>query len=308
MTSTYSPFIWAGGKTKMLSNLYPYFPKKIGNYYEPFCGGGAIFIHLLQQLKAGNLKVQKMYINDANHNLINAYECIQNKNLFGRLVRYMRRFESEFDLCKSEQDKEKVYYRYRDTYNDKLTLKKKGKAYQAALFLFINRTCYRGLYRESKTKNFNTPYGHKQNNKILDLVLLKELHSLFNTEGLVLEFSCLSFEIFLQRRYKKNDFIYMDPPYMTTFNQYQSVHFTVDMHKQLLEICKNLADKKISFMQSSSDKNELIKHYKKFCKIVKFDMHHKIGHIPAKEIIMFYFTELPSSSSSSSSSGSSGSS
>lgn len=147
-----TPFVkWAGGKGSIVRHLLPYVPRPLANYYEPFLGGGAIFLAAC----ARDTRF-KAFLSDTNPELINAYKMVKSKpsDLIRSLSNLRRRY-------KSAPNKEDFYYEIR-------AWEPTGSIERAARFIFLNKTCYNGLYRVNPKGEFNVPFGHHMNPKIFD--------------------------------------------------------------------------------------------------------------------------------------------
>jgi DNA adenine methylase len=190
---TARPFVkWAGGKTKLLPELLKHVPEEIGTYVEPFVGGGALFFELARQGR-----FQRAAICDANEELINAYIVIW-RSLPALLV--------QLDRHKYE---EKHYYEVRA--QDPSTL---SDVARAARFIFLNKTCFNGLYRVNRAGKFNVPFGKYTNPLICDADNLREVSKLL--QGFDIEYHCGQFgNVFPSTAQPAtgDDFIYCDPPY-----------------------------------------------------------------------------------------------
>lgn len=262
-----SPILkWVGGKTQIIKEVTDKFPNEINNYYEPFVGGGSVFLELLKLIENDKMKVNgKIYINDLNNDLINLYSIIKKDtsilfeniddiiNNYGKakIVEYEQRHEYNIKLEEPidvyiKKSKSYVYYYYRKLYNTTNDLNLK-----TAIFLFLNKTCYRGLFREGPN-GFNVPFGNYNNPTIYNKDKILELNKLFNKYDV--QFTNLDFEKF-SKNIKKNDFVYFDPPYYplkkTSFTSYKDDSFH-DKHDVLVNLCNNLNDDEIKFVHSNS--------------------------------------------------------
>ncbi len=264
---------WVGGKTQILDVVFQKFPKQISNYYEPFIGGGSVLFELLNQLEKNTITVKTINISDINENLINLYNCIKYKPK--KLLKILKKFKDAYDsapinvknkgrttitpLEKLEDNvkksKEHVYYFLRNQFNEfKNSTNKKTK--RAALFIFLNKTSFRGVYRENSSGKFNVPFGNynslemfDENNIINCSVLLNKYNVTFTNS----DFNTIKETI----NYKKDTFVYLDPPYYpeneTSFTSYTSNDFNLEQHKNLVELCKHIHTKKSKFLLSNSD-------------------------------------------------------
>jgi DNA adenine methylase len=276
---------WVGGKTQIIDSVFNLFPKEISYYYEPFIGGGSVLFELLNRLEKGTIKVDKIFIGDFNENLINLYNSI--KTDLDQLIKYLNRFKLSYDSSPENvkekgirqnieplstikqnvaKSKEHVYYYYRKMYN---TLKnsENKKSKRAALFIFLNKTSFRGVYRENSQGKFNVPFGNYNTLEMYDEVNLKKCNELFNKYNV--QFIHKNFYDWKEKiTYDKKTFIYMDPPYYpeneTSFTSYTANDFNLDQHKKLIELCKYIANKKSNFLLSNSDTSFIKNSLKEF--------------------------------------------
>lgn len=247
----YKPFVkWAGGKRGLLKQILPLIPKEFNNYYEPFVGGGALFFELFSK---GLLQNKKVVISDINSELINSYNIIKNKpsELIYILKEYKKNHSKEFYYKVRELDR-------KDNYSNLPDVEK------AARFIYLNKTCFNGLYRVNKKGFFNTPIGSYKNPNIADEeTILNASEALQN--AIIKE---QSFEKVLETA-QKNDFVYFDPPYYplnetSNFTSYDSNTFLENEQIKLYEVFDNLAKKEVFVLESNSDTpfiKELYKNY-----------------------------------------------
>lgn len=178
------PFLkWAGGKTQLINELERLIPGEYENYIEPFLGGGALFFYL---------KPQKAILADANLELINCYRVVQNN--LDLLFKELRKLKNNADF----------YYKIRE-----LDINSLNEIERAARFIYLNKTCYNGLYRVNKKGHFNVPYGKNENTNFLDTDRLQEASLALKGATLI----CEDYKKILQNYVKKNDFVFLDPPY-----------------------------------------------------------------------------------------------
>ena len=221
---------WAGGKRQLIPELKKYIPNKFNKYIEPFFGGGALFFHL-----AYNNSI----INDNNPEIINLYQEVSKrpKLIIEELEKY--------------KNNEKFFYALRNS-SPKTSIKK------AARTIFLNRTCFNGLYRVNKKGQFNVPYGKSQNvnfvdkkNLLLASKILKKT-KIYN----------LDYKLIMQKFCKKKDFVFLDPPYLpiskySDFKRYTKEQFHLNDHIELSENYKEL-DKKGCYLILTNSNNEII--------------------------------------------------
>ena len=239
---------WVGGKSQILDKLLPMFPKNIKNYYEIFLGGGSVLLGLLSEIKNGNIIVlENIYAYDINEPLIGLYKNIQSRH--NELYNEINIIITNYNSLTTDEDKSLFYYNIREKYNA-LTKKDKSDIIGSAYFIFLNKTCFRGLFRVNKKGGFNVPYGNYKNPEIINRHHLNEIHELI--QGVI--FQSISFEISLNQRFKEGDIIYLDPPYApeneTSFVSYTDTGFSLDEHKKLFELCQGINCK---FIMSNAD-------------------------------------------------------
>lgn len=241
---------WPGGKRQLLKEINEYLPHNFNTYYEPFFGGGAVFLHIMPD----NAK-----INDINTDLINTY--IQVKENPSKLIELLK--EHKNNHC------EDYYYKIReldrnDNYINMDCIEK------AARFIYLNKTCYNGLQRVNSKGQFNTPIGKYKKPLICDEVSINELSKYLNNKKV--EIKNEDFELFL-KNVEKDDFVYLDPPYdpvskTSNFTNYNKDGFSKNEQIRLKKICDELHKKGAKFMLSNSDTNFINELYKDY-KIIK---------------------------------------
>lgn len=242
------PFLkWAGGKSQLINTFDEMLPQelkngKIDTYIEPFVGGGAMLFHILQKYD-----IKKAYINDINKELINCYRCL--KANVSEVIYHLKFLEK--DYLQSE-DRTKYFYKVRNRYNE-IHLNGHLDYEKCADFIFLNKTCFNGLYRVNKEGKFNVPHGKYKNPLICDennlMLCSKLLQKVEITFG--------SYEQVLKNTNEKT-FIYFDPPYRplvenSSFTSYDKSGFNDDDQIQLAKNYKLLNEKKCVLMLSNSD-------------------------------------------------------
>ena len=227
---------WAGGKTQLIEQFIPLFPKKIERYFEPFLGSGAIFFYIIQKFKP-----KEILLSDVNEELINAYLII--KDDVESLIIELKQHKEYYIT-----DGKKYYLVIRSTNPKDLP-----PLERAARFIFLNKTCFNGLYRVNSKGKFNVPMGSYKNPDIMQEKKLRKVSKLLQNVKL----KVMSFEKILNLT-KKDDFIYFDPPYYPlkkgkSFTTYTKGNFLEDEQKKLCNIFKKLDKKGCRVMQSNSD-------------------------------------------------------
>ncbi len=226
------PFLkWAGGKGRLLSQYEPFLPAAIDTYYEPFLGGGAVFFHL-----AG--RVRRAVLGDINPELVNVYRCVRDE--VEPLIRHLR--DHQRWHCPD-------YY-----YTVRARQQLSTPVERAARLIYLNKTCYNGLYRENSQGHFNVPVGRYKNPAICDAYLLRQA----STALQIAEIHTFSFDHLLERSLTPQDFIYFDPPYhpispTSSFTGYSRYGFTGVDQERLAGLFRALAAQGLRLMLSNSD-------------------------------------------------------
>jgi len=243
------PFIkWAGGKNQLLNEIDNVIPVEIKEteftYIEPFVGGGAVLFWILQTYP----NIKKAVINDINTDLINAYKTI--KENVEDLILILEKWEKEYHLLADKQDKKKeYYYSKRELFNSR----KSDKITQTALFVFLNRTCFNGLYRVNRKNEFNVPIGSYKKPMICDEDNLRAVNKLLQ-KVIILNGD---FEQTLQYA-ENNTLFYFDPPYKplsetSSFNSYAKDEFDDNEQIRLAKFCEKLDLLDYHWILSNSD-------------------------------------------------------
>ena len=247
------PFIkWVGGKSKLIPQMEQYYPKelkknKIDVYIEPFLGGGALLIEILKKYN-----IKKAYAFDINENLINCYNIIKDK--VDSLILNLKKLEKEY-LKLDDENRKKYYYDIRKKYNSINIENEKEALEKTTYFIFLNKTCFNGLYRENRRGQFNVPIGKYKNPTICDEENLIELSKLIKNV------------IFIKGDYREsykyiveNTFIYFDPPYRpinktSSFTSYSKEDFNDENQKELGEYFRKINDNNsnVKLMLSNSN-------------------------------------------------------
>jgi DNA adenine methylase len=263
------PFLkWIGGKTQILEHVLSYFPREINNYYEIFLGGGSVLFGLLSYIKLKNIKVLgKIYAYDINEPLIYLYKNIQTNHLelikqVEDLTHILNSIDEDFKINRNPNDldealssKESFYYWIRKQYNNQ-TDEEKKTVLGSTFFLFLNKTCFRGLFRVGPN-GFNVPYGNYKNPQVIDKKHIILITNLIKD----VEFNVLDFENsidIIQQNVCENDFIYLDPPYApetkNSFVKYTDKGFDLKNHKKLFTLCNELvSDFNLSILLSNAN-------------------------------------------------------
>jgi DNA adenine methylase len=247
------PFLkWAGGKRQLLPQIEKFFPQKFTNYYELFLGGGAVFLHL---------QPQKAVVNDFNEDLINCYKCI--KSNFEELIEKLEYYETKND---SES-----YYEIR-ALDRKEEYKNWTMVEKAARLIYLNRTCYNGLFRLNSSGQFNSPFGSYKNPSICNEPVLRALNKYFNENDI--EFRSGDFYDACKDA-PKGSFIYLDPPYdqfedQVNFVGYTKNGFTRNDQTRLKEMCDELIERGCYVILSNSKTRFILDLYSDKTKYVTY--------------------------------------
>jgi DNA adenine methylase len=228
------PFLkWVGGKTQIIDSVLSKFPDECDSYHEPFVGGGAV---LLGMLSSGCCVKNKIYASDFNKSLIDLYKLVQSDpdKLIGGVTSYTTNGFTEDD-----------YYRMRTEFRED---------HDPVKFLILNKTCFRGLYREGP-HGFNVPWGHYKTLSIMDEDNIREVSTLIKN----VEFKWQSFEVSMDK-VARGDFVYMDPPYVGTFDAYIKNGFSAK-HDTLFTLSKKLP---CPFVMSNSNDTVVLDSFKDY--------------------------------------------
>lgn len=228
------PFLkWAGGKSRLLPALSNRLPRGFGTYFEPFLGGGALFFHLVARRGP-----QAAVLSDINSDLVDTYLGVRDK------------VDHVVDCLREHADRHRRdhYYQIRDQEMDG-----KDLAPRAARLIYLNRTCYNGLYRQSRRGRFNVPMGRYLKPTICDEPLLRAASAALAP----VELLCAPFHQVL-RRAAGGDLVYMDPPYIpvsatASFTSYHRDGFKEEDQRRLARLFKELAAARVHVLLSNSD-------------------------------------------------------
>ncbi len=239
---------WAGGKRRLVAILDKLTPDNIDRYFEPFLGSGAFFFHLIQTRKKF-----KAYLSDSNFNLINSY--IEVRDNVTELIEILSEHQKNYYATGG-----KYYYFIR---NDYIT---KNKTELAGKFIFLNKTCYNGLYRVNRLGNFNVPHGRYFTPKICNKEKLMECSEILRNSSA--EILCDLYKN-TTSKCEIGDFVYLDPPYFpvsktSNFTDYTKENFGMLEHNELSTEFERLASIGASSMLSNSNSDYIKSLYKKY--------------------------------------------
>lgn len=239
---TYPIVKWVGGKRQLMIELFKNMPENYNRYFEPFIGGGALFFEL---------QPDNAYISDMNEELINLYQVVRDN--VNELITDLQKHDisKEYFMEIRNIDRTADYENWSDIQ-------------KASRFIYLNRTCFNGMYRVNSKGEFNVPFGHYKNPRIVDENNLINCSNLLQkTEIKHADFSEILTKV------QKGDFVYFDPPYVplsetSSFTSYTKDGFDIDMQFKLRDVCDELDSLGVKFMLSNSDTklvNELYENY-----------------------------------------------
>jgi DNA adenine methylase len=257
------PFLkWAGGKSQMLDQYRPLYPEElksgeIASYVEPFLGGAAVFFDVAQRYR-----IKSAWLSDANEEVILAYKVVQTE--VDALIRCLKPYAEKYKLLPDDErarffyDVRACYNRYRRRVNHER--QSKGWIRRAAQLIFLNRTCFNGLFRLNRKGEFNVPFGKYKNPRILDEANLRRASQLLQTARI----GAADFEN-VNRNATSASFIYLDPPYRpisatSSFTSYSGNGFDDDEQLRLSRLFRELTELGAKVMLSNSDPRNVDPH------------------------------------------------
>jgi DNA adenine methylase len=226
------PFLkWAGGKGRLIDQYQMFFPAHFSRYYEPFLGGGAIFFHL-------HNRCQQARLADLNDELVNVYRCVRDDT------------EAIIEILRKHQQRHCRDYYYAVRANHRV----RSPLYRAARLIYLNKTCFNGLYRENSKGEFNVPMGRYKQPKVCDAATLQLAASALQCA----ELACEEFTAILDHAEGDQDFVYFDPPYhpissTSSFTNYSRYGFRSEDQERLQQTFTQLAQRGVQVMLSNSD-------------------------------------------------------
>lgn len=247
MSQIAHPFVkWAGGKTQLLPEIRKHYPQQIKKYCEPFVGGGAVLFDVHQKCHP-----EEVLINDVNTELINTYSQI--KNNCNLLIERLSEIQNKYKSQTLEENKI-FFYEKRNRYNElKINENYTENLEKAALFIFLNKTCFNGLYRVNKKGEFNVPFNNAKNPLICDEENLKACSELLkNVKIITGDYSRVKNFI------DSETFVYLDPPYRpltqtSAFTSYSENQFSDKEQIELGKFITEISNKGAKVLASNSD-------------------------------------------------------
>ncbi len=237
------PFVkWAGGKRQLLDEIESSLPNSFNNYFEPFVGGGAVFFRV---------QPQTAFLSDTNADLINTFKVVREdvEALIESLAKH--KYEKEY------------YYELRGIDRES-SFKDLNNIERASRFIYLNKSCFNGLYRVNSRGEFNVPFGDQKNPLILDADNLRACRIALQSASI----NCTPF-LHVKELIQKNDLVYIDPPYIplnetSSFTSYTKDKFTNESHLSLKKFCTEIDDKGAKFILSNSYTTLSLSLYKDF--------------------------------------------
>lgn len=233
---------WVGGKRQLMDEILSRLPQEYNNYYEPFLGGASVLL---------SIKPEVSFVNDINAELINVYEVVKSEK------------KELIESLKNHKNESEYFYEVRSIDRELEKYKRLNKVERASRIIFLNKTCYNGLYRVNSRGELNAPFGKYKNPLICDEQNINEVSEYFNENNIT--FLNEDFENFLSRC-ESGDFVYLDPPYdpvsdSASFTGYSASGFSRHDQERLKNICDELDRKGVYFMLSNSSTSFIKKLY-----------------------------------------------
>ena len=241
-----SPVVkWVGGKRQLLGDIAPLLPNRITSYCEPFLGGGAVLFYL---------QPAKAVVNDLNGDLMIVYEVIRDD------------VESLIEALKVHENTAEYFYAIRDVDRNKESYQAMSKVERASRLIYLNKTCFNGLFRVNSSGEFNSPFGHYKNPNIVNEPVLRAVSNYFASSDI--KFYSEDFSATLSR-VSKGGFVYLDPPYdpvsdTANFTGYNRGGFDRNEQIRLKHCCDELTQRGIKFMLSNSSTEFIKELYKDY--------------------------------------------
>lgn len=253
---------WVGGKSQILGDVLGRIPREMQDYYEPFVGGGSVLLGVLGERATGRVVIRgTVYVSDLNANLVNLYQVVQQnpEGLIAELavltgeyagIEQLKGGRAPTGRAEALESKESYYYWVRGRFNE-LRGEERVGARAAAMLVFLNKTCFRGLYREGP-RGFNVPFGNYKTPGVYDAESIRAVSRAF--QGVV--FRCCDFGEALGG-VGEGDFVYLDPPYVpetaTSFVGYNADGFRAEDHERLFELCRGFRERGAQYLLSNAD-------------------------------------------------------
>lgn len=261
-TTKVKPFLkWVGGKSQIIDAVTSRMPNEMNNYHEPFLGGGSVLFALLDLVSSGEIVVHgEICAYDLNSSLIHVYKNVQKhpqkiKNQVDTIMKEFNEITGAVinrkpkNIDEAKTSKESYYFYLRIKYNN-IPEKEKSSITASALFIILNKTCFRGMFREGPN-GFNVPYGNYKSVEVFNQDIFKISDAIKGVK-----FTCCDFDKALEC-VEPGDFVYLDPPYApineNSFVGYTKYGFDVDQHKKLFKALSGLKDTPAMFEMSNAE-------------------------------------------------------
>lgn len=236
---------WVGGKRQLLDEIIPLLPKRVTTYCEPFLGGGAVLF---------SIQPSKAIVNDLNSDLMSVYEIINDD------------VESLIKDLKKHENTSEYFYTIRDIDRDREAYQAMSKVERASRLIYLNKTCFNGLFRVNSSGEFNSPFGHYKNPNIVNEPILRAVNKYFSSNDIA--FYNEDFAETLNR-VEKGGFVYLDPPYdpvsdTASFTGYNKGGFNKSEQIRLKQCCDELTQRGVKFMLSNSSTEFIKELYKDY--------------------------------------------
>lgn len=236
---------WVGGKRQLFKDIEKHIPGQYSTYYEPFLGGGAVLFEL---------QPNKAVVNDINEELINVYTVIRDN------------LEELIEDLKKHKNEAGYFYKIRELDRDKKNYNKLSNVKKASRVIYLNKTCYNGLFRVNQQGEFNSPFGRYKNPNIVNEATLRAVSNYFNRAKIT--FKCGDFEEAV-KGIRKGGFVYFDPPYdpvsdSANFTGYDKGGFGREEQIRLKKLCDKLNSRNIKFLLSNSATDFILDLYKDY--------------------------------------------
>lgn len=239
---------WVGSKKRLVNQIVDNLPNNINNYYEPFLGSGIVYLYIPNKSKS--------YINDNNKDLISIYKHIKKNHT--EIIKLLNKLYNDY---MNSIDKKEFYIKQRERFNE---LNNKYNIERAVLYIFINKTCYNGLMQFNKQGINTSGFGKLHNPNICDFKNIENLHNNLKYNTIIKNQDYLLF----LKNVKKDDFIYLDPPYVPDDIKKCSIKYSnkiwnIDDFNNLVKLCYELNNKGCKFMLSNSNTEFIRKNFPK---------------------------------------------
>ena len=236
---------WVGGKRQLLDDITPLLPKRINSYCEPFLGGGAVLF---------SVQPSKAIVNDLNSDLMLVYKVIRDD--VEALIASLKKHENNPDY----------FYKIRDMDRNKRIYQSMSNIDKASRILYLNKTCFNGLFRVNSSGEFNSPFGNYKNPNIINEPVLRAVNKYFSLNNITFYNEDFSETL---KRVSKSCFVYLDPPYdpvsdTSSFTGYNKGGFDKKEQIRLKECCDELNQRGVKFMLSNSATTFIKELYKEY--------------------------------------------